>query len=72
MKFEFKYIYSEQEMKAYDRKIDTIVKNLNKGSDYEKVKATHDYICECIDYDDTLTNYDDYKGIMEGSTVCQG
>lgn len=51
--------------------------NVNYKSDYEKVKAVYDYICENITYDHT--NPDDYKlkhtayaALIDKTAVCQG
>jgi len=53
--------------------------NLSDKTDYEKVKAIHDYICDHVDYD--YTNLDNaentikfsaYGALCEGKAVCQG
>lgn len=41
-------------------------------SEYEKVKAIHDYICDHVDYDDSLTKYSAYDALCTGKAVCQG
>jgi len=53
--------------------------SLNGKSDYEKVKAIYDYICENVVYDHTnLDNkaytlkYSAYAALINGTSVCQG
>lgn len=51
--------------------------SLKGRSDYEKIKYTHDFICQTITYDEaTAVGYREsrsaYDGLVNGSTVCCG
>ena len=46
--------------------------NLDGKSDYEKVRAIHDYICDHVDYDYSLKKYSAYDALCTGTAVCQG
>ena len=52
---------------------------LEGKSDYDKVKAIHDYVCNAVDYDFTNLNddtyvlkYTAYAALCQGTAVCQG
>ena len=40
-------------------------------SDYEKVKALHDWLCRNAEYDNTFTNYGADGVLLKGTGVCQ-
>lgn len=64
---------AEQEEKV-DAKIESALKalNLEDASDYEKVKAIHDYLIERISYDRTLRKHSAYDALINKSAVCEG
>ena len=45
---------------------------LDGKSDYEKVRAIHDYICDHVNYDNSLKKYSAYDALCTGTSVCQG
>ena len=51
------YFYSEEKVRAYNRKIETAVNNLagklrlTEGTDYDKELKIHDWFCENVKYD---------------------
>lgn len=52
-----------------------IVKELSSKSDYEKVKAVHDYLVETVSYDTTLLEnniYNIYGALVSKKSVCEG
>ena len=74
------YTDSEQE-KLTDKKVKEIMTSLDlEGkTDYKKVKAVHDYICEHAEYDNERsgddiggTEHTAYGALVEGKAVCQG
>ena len=68
------YKYTLEQDRAMNVAIDNAIKslNLNGKSEYQKVRAIHDYICDKVDYDDEYEKYTAYDAIMTGSAVCQG
>ena len=48
--------------------------NLSGKSEFDKIKAIHDYVVDRIDYtnDDTYKCHSTYAAIVEGKAVCQG
>jgi len=46
--------------------------NLNGKSEYEKVKAVHDYVVNNVSYDTTLEKHSTYNAVCERTSVCQG
>lgn len=46
--------------------------DLQNKSDYQKVKAIHDYIIKQVTYDDSLTKYTAYDALVNKSAVCEG
>ncbi len=56
-------------------KVDSIMNEFDftaSTSEYDKIKAIHDYICDATDYDKTYTKYSAYDALCTGSAVCQG
>ena len=76
------YLYTEDEIKQINQKIDTIIKeNIKKDmDDYEKIKVIHDYIINNSKYDVKRNNenespYNSYKAygpLIEGYATCNG
>lgn len=66
------YKHSKGEMDEYFQAIKELAPTLKGESDYESVKAVHDYLIEHYDYDDQYQNYLDYEGYVNGTMVCQG
>ncbi len=60
--------------KKLDSKIKSILKalELENKTDYEKVKAIHDYIIKKTSYDTTLKKHSAYNALIEKSAVCEG
>lgn len=63
---------------AEEKKLDKVIKSaiktleLTGKSDYEKVKAIHDYIINSISYDTTLKGTSAYDALIDRSAVCEG
>lgn len=72
--FSAHYTTTAKQEKELDTKISKIIKklDLNDKSDYDKVKAIHDYIIENTSYDMNLKNYSAYDALIGKSAVCQG
>ena len=76
------YLYTEAEIKAIDQKVDEISKKVVKSSmsDYDKIKAVHDYIINNAKYDVQRNNsenssyisYKAYGPLIEGYATCSG
>lgn len=75
------YYTDAKQEKQTDKKVKEIIKSLDlKGkSDYKKVRAIHDYICEHTEYDSERsgddvggTEHTAYGALVEGKAVCQG
>lgn len=73
-RYEIKIVYRCQagEMADFFVKTKNLAQQLRKPTEYESVKAVHDYICENITYDHTYTNYLDLEGFRDGTMVCKG
>lgn len=74
------YTTSEQEA-ALDEKVDEVLTDLDvtNKNDYQKIRATYDYICEHTVYDYDNLEDDEYKlkytayaALIDGKAVCQG
>lgn len=74
------YTTSEQEA-AVDEKVDEVLTDLDvtNKNDYQKIRATYDYICEHTVYDYDNLEDDEYKlkytayaALIDGKAVCQG
>jgi hypothetical protein len=59
---------------AVDSKVASIIKSLNlsKATDYEKVKAIHDYIINQASYDMTYQRSTAYDILINKTAVCEG
>ena len=69
--YEFEYMYGETEQKNYIAKVKKIAASL-KGSPREKVKQLDTYLRKNCTYDYSLTKFDPYQLLMEGTAVCDG
>lgn len=75
--FKLSYYDSAAQEDALDEKIDEVLESLelDEKSDYEKVIAVHDWLCDNVEYDSAegsdlrRTAYD---AIVNGTAVCQG
>lgn len=66
------YKYEKQEVDEYFQYMKGLAAKLKKESDFESVKAVHDYLIKNYDYDDQHLNHLDYEGYLDGTMVCQG
>ena len=70
------YRESAAKLKKVNKKVKTVLKNLNLTgkSRVAKVKAIHDYIAKNVSYDNSLSRFTAYDGLVSSShaTVCQG
>lgn len=76
------YLYTEEEIKAIDEKVNQIYNQVitNSMDDYDKIKAIHDYIIDHTKYDiernnDESSKYLSYKAygpLIEGYATCSG
>ena len=76
VKFEYKvnYLTSYEEELLVDKKVKQVLDQLDvyNASEYEKIKAVHDYIVKNINYDYSLKNHSSYNAIVDKNVVCQG
>jgi hypothetical protein len=70
----FTYKTTSEEEQLLDKKIKSVLKalELEEASDYEKVKAIHDYIINRVSYDTKLEKSSAYNALNEKSAVCEG
>ena len=71
--FTFQYPSAQQDA-AVEAVVASVLPQLNQGSDYDRVKKVHDYLCNHITY--TLNGgpeiYTAYGALVEGKAVCEG
>jgi transglutaminase/protease-like cytokinesis protein 3 len=69
-----KYRTTLKQEQLLDDKLEIILKSLKleNATDYEKVKAIHDYIINRASYDQTYKKYTAYNALIYKSAVCQG
>lgn len=75
----FYYTDAAQE-KEVSKKVEMLLRRLEpEGSDYEKLTAVYDWICDNVVYDydhlhdpNCLTQYTAYGALIDGTSVCQG
>ena len=74
LNFEFTYKTTLKEEQAVDKKVKSILQELEleDATDYEKVKEVHDYIINHVSYDNTLTKSSVYDALIDKSAVCEG
>lgn len=66
------YYYSSDEMNHYFNEMQQVASDLKNTSDYNSVRAVHNYIVENVDYDYNYKNYIDMEGFRDGEMVCNG
>lgn len=80
-KYRYDLIFSRlstiEEEEAVDALVGQLLPLLNKGTDYEKIRAVHDYLCGTISYSfETVYHEADersgYDGLYHHTTVCTG
>lgn len=74
LKFSQTYRTTFSQEEYVNTAVDQILKTLNlyESSQYEKIKAVHDYITKKVTYDNALTKYTAYDALYSGKTVCNG
>lgn len=74
MTFSMEYLTSADDERFVDSRVAEMLEELDIGeaSQYEKVKAVHDYIVNHVDYDDAEEKHSAYDALADGETVCQG
>ena len=74
LKFSTTYITTFSQEEYVNNTVDQILKTLNlyESSQYEKIKAVHDYITRKVTYDNALTKFTAYDALFSGKTVCNG
>jgi len=72
--FSASYRITLAQEKKLDSKIESVLKalDLKDASDYDKVKAIHDYIIKRVSYDQNLKKYTAYNALINTSSVCEG
>lgn len=64
---------NSQELQLEDKIAEALdALKLENASDYDKVKAIHDYIINRVTYDQSLQRYTAYDALIGKSAVCQG
>lgn len=75
-KFTLNLVWKEnkKQVKQVNKKVKQIVKelNLDKDSNYIKVKKIHDYIIDHVSYDNSLTSFTTYDALFKEKATCQG
>lgn len=68
------YRTTQKQEKQLDREIAAAIASLNisNASEYDKIKAIHDYIIEMVSYDQSLSRYTAYNAFADKSAVCLG
>ena len=69
--YEFEYVYTETQQKKYLDKVKKISDSLT-GSKAAKVRKLDDYLRKNCTYDYSLTKFDPYQLLIEGTAVCDG
>lgn len=72
--FQFNITYREplDWLQQVNQDAAAVLPSLRGNTDYDTVRNVHDYVVNRITYDNSLTRYTAYQGIVEQSTVCQG
>ncbi len=78
--YKLDYLSTAQQEQQMDSAVNSLVRNLDvtNATDYEKVCAVYDYICENISYDTIGLNrgdelvYTAYAALINNKAVCQG
>lgn len=66
------YKYDKEVLDEYWKQMKEVAATLKGESDYESVKAVHDYLINSYEYDEKYENHLDYEGYRDGTMVCQG
>ena len=64
--------FTAQEYNAAEEKADEIAKQFEGLSQLEQVEGVYRYLCDNIDYDDTLQHGSIYDALIEKRSVCMG
>lgn len=75
VKVSLKWLEDKEQLSMVNTKIQSIFSELQidkMNTEYEIVKALHDYIINATDYDYDYKNYASYNALFDNSTVCQG
>lgn len=78
IEYTISYYDDEQQEAEVDKKIKEIIEGLelDDKTDFEKIAAIHDYICNNVEYVDDETENDitrtAYGALIDGKAVCQG
>lgn len=72
--YTMEYLESYEQTQLVDEKVHTILQELQiqKKTEYEKVKAIHDYIIENVTYDLSTENNTAYTALVDQTSACQG
>lgn len=68
--FRYKYYINKTEYKKVCKMAKDIARKMKKYSDYEKIKATHDYLIEYNNYH--IGSDGPYRALYKGQTNCNG
>ena len=77
LKYKLAYYDSAKQEKEVDAKVDEVIRSLelDDKSDYEKLVAIHDWLCDNVEYDSdggSDIRRTAYDAIVNGKAVCQG
>lgn len=72
--FSVKYLNTLKQEQLLDEKIGSVLAalKLKNATDYQKVKAIHDYIIKRVIYDTSLQKHSAYNALIGKSAVCEG
>ena len=73
IKFEFTYHHSKEDEAFVDHTLNNIIEPMRRLSNFEKVKAAHDFIVLSTEYSSQTVNsqYSPYTLLTENKAVCQ-
>ncbi len=74
MHFQVSYRTTPDQEAYVDQKVREILTEITRDgmSDYDKVKAVHDWVVLNLRYDETQSHYTAYDALKMGTAVCQG
>lgn len=72
--YQFHYLESKQETDEVSQMVESVLDHmkLEEKTEYEKVKAIHDYIIEHASYDINSEKITAYDNLVGGESICQG
>ncbi len=72
--FDFQVTYREPKawLDQVNKDVAFLLPSLRGSTEYETVRNVHDYVIQRITYDNSITRFTAYQGLVEQSTVCQG